>query len=295
MAVIFLLTKLCPPSGYRMAAALRMAERRWLTRRSTAASRTSRVKRTRIFNGCWRVRWRSRKTSWTRGATSTSASRRRGRNGKVRACLLKALNHLLKIFRTRLDLHLGGCYSLPGMKDLNESKSEWREELEKRFIAETNRYFAVRLQQKIGEAIREARKQTEIERQEALEEFGIDVGDRDIPPIPTNGQGSPETAQESIVGQKGSPGIQTQRLPSTRREMIVQVIPEFRGEGFSQSDVRSKILDKWPEAKARSLGSGIANLLKEMADEGYLERLGGHPLQYREKPQNQEGTLNMGP
>jgi hypothetical protein len=151
-------------------------------------------------------------------------------------------------------------------------------------VAETTSFFKVRLQ----ERVQEAERQTEIERREALARFGIIVEEEDIPPISVSEQSSSEAVQESAIERNGSSALPGSQL--SRRQMIVKVVPDFHGRAFSQSDVRGKILERWPHAAARSLASGIANLLREMADNGYLERLEGDPVKYREK-QNREDDL----
>lgn len=173
----------------------------------------------------------------------------------------------------------------------SRSEASWQQELTSRIIAEVNSYFENQLQKRIQEAIEEIKKQTEKERRVALNTYGIDVEDEGIPPIYLDERDVPEPMRESITELNGSSSV-SERRPS-RRKMILEVIPEFHGNAFSQPEVRTKILQKWPEADAPSLASGIANLLKEMAEKGHLERLEGEdPVQYREK-QNREGSLDL--
>jgi hypothetical protein len=64
-----------------------------------------------------------------------------------------------------------------------------------------------------------------------------------------------------------------QTVSPSRREMVLEVLPEFRDDTFTRADVQAKILEKYPDTEGRSLSSNISNILKEMAEKGQLERV----------------------
>jgi hypothetical protein len=135
-------------------------------------------------------------------------------------------------------------------------------------------------------------------KQEALEDFDrrwlreTSDGKESLP--------SPSAAQrlaappESTPRSNGSPAGQTGT--PTRRQMVMEVMPEFRGGKFTRADIEAKILEKYPNADAPYLSSNISNLLKEMADKGQLERVERgeriqDPIIYRKKVSNEETLL----
>jgi hypothetical protein len=68
-------------------------------------------------------------------------------------------------------------------------------------------------------------------------------------------------------------GAERQTGTLSRREMVLEILPEFRGDNFTRADIQAKILEKYPQTEGSSLSSSISNLLKEMAEKGQLERV----------------------
>jgi hypothetical protein len=59
----------------------------------------------------------------------------------------------------------------------------------------------------------------------------------------------------------------------SRIEMLLEALPEFRGDTFTRADVHARNLEKYPQTEGRSLSSSISNILKEMAEKGQIERV----------------------
>jgi hypothetical protein len=59
----------------------------------------------------------------------------------------------------------------------------------------------------------------------------------------------------------------------SRREMVLEVLPEFQGDTFTRADVQARILERYPQTEGRSFSSSISNILKEIAETGQLERV----------------------
>lgn len=112
------------------------------------------------------------------------------------------------------------------------------------------------------EAHYEERKQAlvrdlELEHREALREFERWVsGDSANVTLP----------QESRATTNGSSG----RL--TTRQMLLKVIPELQNGTFTSSDIRDRILERWPNLTNKQLPTYISHLLKGMYEEGLLDR-----------------------
>jgi hypothetical protein len=64
-----------------------------------------------------------------------------------------------------------------------------------------------------------------------------------------------------------------QTATQSRREMVLEVLPEFGDDTFTRADVQARILEKHPQVEGSSLSSSVSNILKEMAEKGHLERV----------------------
>jgi hypothetical protein len=82
-------------------------------------------------------------------------------------------------------------------------------------------------------------------------------------------QWSAQTIQESPPARPTAPreAVRQTGTPS-RREMVLEVLPEFQGGTFTRADVQERILEKYPHTEGRSFSSSISNILKEMAEKG---------------------------
>jgi hypothetical protein len=95
----------------------------------------------------------------------------------------------------------------------------------------------------------------------------------------------------------------TNGLPKdlTRRQVVVEIIPNFHGRRFNSGDVRRRFVqDYLGGVEPPNFPQAINNLLKRMADKGEIQDLGrdesefGAPRYYREI-EDQEEALNLGP
>lgn len=111
--------------------------------------------------------------------------------------------------------------------------------------------------------------------------------------VPVNArQESPTPQRVADPDTKGTSNAASDTL--TVRQMILRVLPE-PGEAFTSRDIRTSILRRWPHANSKYFGSRISQLLKDMLDNGVLEKLGKgeriqDPITYRVKEKN-GGTL----
>lgn len=101
-------------------------------------------------------------------------------------------------------------------------------------------------------------------------------------------------APASTPGPNGSP----RRL--TRRQAILQIIPEFEGSTFAPRDVRKRYIELYPQENNKNLAPTLSGLLKDMAQRGEIERVGRgekatDPTIYRAKENNEESLLKSGP
>lgn len=132
----------------------------------------------------------------------------------------------------------------------------------------------------------------------ALEDFdqrwSKSANDEKGPPIPSTAQRTSVSLQENTPKSNGSSATAA-RTP-TRKQMVLEVMPEFRGDTFTRADVEAKILEKYPNAEAPYLSSSISNLLKEMVEKDRLERVDRgeriqDPVIYRAKESGEENLL----
>lgn len=98
----------------------------------------------------------------------------------------------------------------------------------------------------------------------------------------------------SVVSANGS-SVKSSRTP-TMKQMISKVLPE-PGETFTSRDIRTAVLNRWPEASTKHIGSRISQVLKKSADTGKLDNLGKgdrvqDPITYRVKEGNGETLLS---
>jgi hypothetical protein len=85
---------------------------------------------------------------------------------------------------------------------------------------------------------------------------------------------SSETSKVSVLTLPTASKVGEKRTDTpSRREMVLEVLPEFRDDTFTRADIQSKILENHPQTEDRSLSSSISNILKEMAEKGQLERV----------------------
>jgi hypothetical protein len=83
-----------------------------------------------------------------------------------------------------------------------------------------------------------------------------------------------ETSKESAPSRPTASRVGKKRTATpSRRDMVLEVLPEFRDDTFTRADVQTNILEKYPQAEGRSFSSSISNILKEMADKGQIERV----------------------
>lgn len=81
----------------------------------------------------------------------------------------------------------------------------------------------------------------------------------------------------------------------TVRQMILRVLPP-PGETFDSRDVRRDIVHRWPHADTKYFNSRVSQLLKDLLDNGVLEKLGKgeriqDPITYRVKEKDRETLL----
>jgi hypothetical protein len=113
-----------------------------------------------------------------------------------------------------------------------------------------------------------------------------------VPPKARYGA-APASSQESVTTTNG-----LSEKPS-RRELILRMLPEFRGETFTAREVREKYVEQYLEAEPPNFPQAINGLLQRMADRGEIEQVGRKgprttdPWLYREKSQGE--ALNLGP
>jgi hypothetical protein len=83
-----------------------------------------------------------------------------------------------------------------------------------------------------------------------------------------------ETSKESPPARPTAPRARNRQtaIPS-RREMVLEVLPEFQDDTFTRADIQARIIEKYPQLEGSSLSSSVSNILKEMAEKGHLERV----------------------
>lgn len=116
------------------------------------------------------------------------------------------------------------------------------------------------------------------------------------------GQQAPNVyGEESAAQQNGSSPHRSSKLP-TRRTMVLEALPSFKGQEFIRRDLEAKIIERWPEveptteAEQKSFTSRIAHLLTDLVKKGQIESTKGEnsfdPRVYRVKEvQEEELTL----
>jgi hypothetical protein len=90
-----------------------------------------------------------------------------------------------------------------------------------------------------------------------------------------------EDVERWVRGESGSdeslevPHVQESATP-TRREMVLDILPDFSDQGFIRREVEAKIIERWPEAEPKTeperknFTSAIAALMTKLANEGRL-------------------------
>lgn len=118
----------------------------------------------------------------------------------------------------------------------------------------------------------------------------------------TVAQDVPAILQESAPATNGVSTATSNGLPKglTRRQIVRQIIPEFREETFKVADVREKYLEKYVETEPPNLTQALSNLLKRMADKGEIGRKREDnglksPWIYFVKESDEETLLKSGP
>lgn len=111
--------------------------------------------------------------------------------------------------------------------------------------------------------------------------------------VPVNTPVSPVPQRVAVSETNGSSNAAS-GAPTAKR-MILTVLPE-PGEIFTSRDIRASILQRWPDANTKYLGSRVSQLLKTMLDDGKLEKLGKgeriqDPITYRVKESSGETLL----
>jgi hypothetical protein len=124
----------------------------------------------------------------------------------------------------------------------------------------------------------------ELEHREALKEFERWVSGE------TTTAPSPQESKPTANGSSGS---------LTTRQMLLKVMPELQNGTFTSSDIRDKILERWPNLTNKQLPTYIAHLLKGMYEDGVLDRRKKGPRiqdpYIYEVREGQEGKLLMRP
>ena len=135
---------------------------------------------------------------------------------------------------------------------------------------------------------RELVRDLELEHQEAIREFERWVnGKSSNMPLP---QQTPTASKQRRVASNCS----SDRL--TLRQMVEKVVPEFQDDDFTSSQIRERILERWPNITHTQLRTHIGQLLKGMYEDGKLDRFGKgpriqDPWKYRVRENQQEMPL----
>lgn len=112
-------------------------------------------------------------------------------------------------------------------------------------------------------------------KRKALEDFDSRFEDADntqdtLPVAETTPGSLPKSRDTQLNGSRTA----STDIP-TAREMVYSVLPDFIGNTLTQGEIKEKILQRWPGAESKYLGSRISQLLKKMTDdEGRLMRQG---------------------
>jgi hypothetical protein len=106
---------------------------------------------------------------------------------------------------------------------------------------------------------RELVRDLELEHQKALAWLAGDAN-ADTLPVPLTNGSSGALTKRQMAGAR------------TRRQMVQALLPEYRDRTFTQADITQKILERWPGSETKHLASRVSQLLKEMAEQGSLER-----------------------
>jgi len=118
---------------------------------------------------------------------------------------------------------------------------------------------------------------------------------RDTP----DNQESPAPSKAAVPNdsQNGSGSAPASTLSA--RQMVLKVMPD-PGETVNAPDLRDEIVERWPEADTKYLGSRISQVLKQMHNDGKLDFVSRgpriqDPVIYRVKESAQEPLVKSGP
>jgi hypothetical protein len=73
------------------------------------------------------------------------------------------------------------------------------------------------------------------------------------------------------------PQVQETTTPTSRREMVLAVLPDFSDPDFIRRDVEARIVERWPEVEpktkveSKNFTSGIAAVMTDLVKKGQLE------------------------
>jgi hypothetical protein len=109
------------------------------------------------------------------------------------------------------------------------------------------------------------KRELELEHQEALKEFERWVSGKTAS-VPAPRETS-TVSRDNRATANGSSG------PLTTRQMMLRVMPELhQGGTFTSSDIKERILGRWPGITNKQLSTRISQILTEMCEEGTLDR-----------------------
>ena len=91
--------------------------------------------------------------------------------------------------------------------------------------------------------------------------------------LPLSGVDLDSASAHGEAGSASNGSTDSQAPTPSRKRMILEVLPEFRGGTFKREDIQAEILKRWPQADSPNLKSGLSNILKDMAEKGRLERV----------------------
>jgi hypothetical protein len=130
----------------------------------------------------------------------------------------------------------------------------------------------------------------------------------DRAPLPSEERRDTATLpRESHLERNGSGSYRPSTEPSnhrpwggrTRAQAVREVLGEIQDEIITQPLVRQRFVEKHPGSDSASLQTAISHLLKQLADEGELVRIGKgtatEPYKYRRKTKQQEEVKPVGP
>lgn len=151
------------------------------------------------------------------------------------------------------------CAHTQGAK-IHSMDARAKEEFRAKWRADLDTYYA------------ERHRQLDLEYQKDLERID-EIWSRNI----DGEESSPAKAvmQEAPTKLQKSTPTTANGLPNglTRREVVLEILPEFRDRTFTQPDIKQRFLEKYPGADSPHFGPSLSTLLRQMAERDEIARV----------------------